>query len=106
MSSDENPNEADRPASQEELSEAVTESLDANALPVEHQPNGRVELSDNARVIMERRYLRKDEDGVLETPEDLFHRVAHAIAQGGERGCPQTLGAPLLQPAIFAKVPA
>ena len=72
------------------LSEAVAGaaigSLEGNALPVAHQPNGRVELSDNARVIMERRYLRSDEDGVLETPEDLLHRVARAVAQGEDEG--------------------
>ncbi|MDE3095984.1 MAG: vitamin B12-dependent ribonucleotide reductase, partial [Chloroflexota bacterium] len=39
-------------------------------------------LSDNARVVLERRYLAKDERGELaETPEDLFRRVAHDIAQ-------------------------
>ena len=44
--------------------------------------NGRARLSDNARVIMERRYLHKDERGrPMETPEDLFRRVAGAIAQ-------------------------
>ena len=40
-------------------------------------------LSDNARVILEQRYLRKDADGSpVETPEGLFRRVARAIADG------------------------
>ena len=40
-----------------------------------------VVLSDNARVVLERRYLAKDEHGrVVETPEQLFRRVAHNIA--------------------------
>jgi len=40
-----------------------------------------VVLSDNARVVLERRYLAKDEHGrVVETPEQLFQRVAHNIA--------------------------
>ncbi|MFP4640659.1 MAG: vitamin B12-dependent ribonucleotide reductase [Dehalococcoidia bacterium] len=40
-----------------------------------------MELSDNARVVLERRYLRKDSDGQpAETPEELFQRVAHHIA--------------------------
>ena len=40
-----------------------------------------VALSDNARVVLERRYLAKDARGrVVETPEQLFRRVAHAIA--------------------------
>jgi ribonucleoside-diphosphate reductase alpha chain len=39
-------------------------------------------LSENARTVLERRYLRKDEEGrILETPEEMFRRVAHHIAQ-------------------------
>ena len=42
----------------------------------------RVPLSDNARVVLERRYLAKDDRGLpVETPEQLFRRVAHNIAQ-------------------------
>ena len=41
------------------------------------------ELSDNARVILEKRYLRKDDDGnFIETPEGLFRRVSSAVAAG------------------------
>ena len=44
--------------------------------------NGHVELSDNARVVLEKRYLRKDSGGTsVETPEGMFRRVAHAIAR-------------------------
>ena len=44
--------------------------------------NGHVEISDNARVVLEKRYLRKDDDGnPIETPEEMFRRIAHAIAQ-------------------------
>ena len=40
-----------------------------------------VSLSFNAKRILERRYLRKDEHGkVMETPEELFRRVAKNIA--------------------------
>ena len=40
-------------------------------------------LSENARVILEQRYLRKDsEDNPIETAVDLFRRVARAVAQG------------------------
>jgi ribonucleoside-diphosphate reductase alpha chain len=40
-----------------------------------------VALSDNARLVLERRYLAKDEHGrVVETPEQLFQRVAHNVA--------------------------
>jgi len=47
-------------------------------------------LTDNARTVLERRYLKKDIDGkVIETPQDMFRRVARHIAQpeksyGGE----------------------
>ena len=40
-------------------------------------------LSENARVILEQRYLRKNEDGnPTETAVELFRRVARAVAQG------------------------
>ncbi|MBE3574371.1 MAG: adenosylcobalamin-dependent ribonucleoside-diphosphate reductase [Firmicutes bacterium] len=41
-----------------------------------------MKLSKNARIVLERRYLRKDESGrPVETPEDLFRRVATVIAE-------------------------
>jgi ribonucleoside-diphosphate reductase alpha chain len=50
-----------------------------------HSPRGprrsRLPLSANARVVLERRYLARDESGrLIEKPEDLFRRVAHNIA--------------------------
>jgi ribonucleoside-diphosphate reductase alpha chain len=40
-----------------------------------------MELSPNARKVLERRYLKKDEQGAPgETPEELFRRVAEAVA--------------------------
>ena len=48
-------------------------------------PEGRLlttQLSDNARLVLERRYLARDDHGhPLETPEQLFARVARNIAQ-------------------------
>ena len=42
---------------------------------------GKVNLTENALRVLERRYLRKDAEGqVIETPEDMFRRVAKAIA--------------------------
>lgn len=40
------------------------------------------ELTDNARVVLQRRYLSKDREGnVLEDPEGMFRRVAHNLSQ-------------------------
>ncbi|TMB64851.1 MAG: hypothetical protein E6J43_12880, partial [Chloroflexi bacterium] len=40
------------------------------------------QLSENARLVLDQRYLARDEGGrPLETPEQLFARVAHNIAQ-------------------------
>jgi ribonucleoside-diphosphate reductase alpha chain len=39
-----------------------------------------MELSENARMVLERRYLRKEAGKVCETPEDLLMRVANSIA--------------------------
>ncbi len=41
-----------------------------------------VPLSENALRVLERRYLKKDEKGrPIETPEEMFRRVAHAVAE-------------------------
>lgn len=40
-------------------------------------------FSSNARIVLEKRYLKKDSAGkVIESPEDLFPRVARYVAQG------------------------
>jgi len=40
-----------------------------------------LKISENARKVLERRYLKKDEQGqVIETPEEMFRRVAKSIA--------------------------
>jgi ribonucleoside-diphosphate reductase alpha chain len=42
----------------------------------------RLNLSDNARVVLRKRYLRKDSNGdIVETPEQMFARVARHIAK-------------------------
>ncbi len=42
-----------------------------------------LQLTENAKKVLESRILRKDEDGdVIETPEAMFIRVAKAIADG------------------------
>src|SRR5680860_817011 len=45
-----------------------------------------VELSENARVVLAKRYLKRDDEGnPHEGPEDLFRRVAGNIAQAEEK---------------------
>ncbi len=49
-------------------------------------PSGPVTLSANARTVLQKRYLVKDKTGKpVESPEDLFWRVATVVAQGDER---------------------
>jgi ribonucleoside-diphosphate reductase alpha chain len=44
--------------------------------------NTKVNLTSNALTVLERRYLKKDEQGrVIETPEEMFQRVANNVAQ-------------------------
>ena len=43
---------------------------------------GSPQLSDNAQVVLERRYLSRDREGnVLERPDGMFRRVAHNLSQ-------------------------
>lgn len=42
-----------------------------------------LKLSENARTVLTKRYLKRDKDGnPVEFPEDMFLRVAQAIASG------------------------
>src|ERR1700754_4294975 len=54
-------------------------------LPV-NPPPGPVSLSPNARTVLEKRYLVKNEKGKpVEQPEDLFWRVATVVAEADKR---------------------
>src|SRR5262245_35130159 len=46
------------------------------------QNHARAEIAESARRVLEARYLRRDKEGqIVETPEDMFRRVTHHIAQ-------------------------
>lgn len=45
----------------------------------------KVNLTPNARTVLEKRYLKKEDGKVIETPEDMLYRVAVTIAQMEER---------------------
>ncbi|MDD4876149.1 MAG: vitamin B12-dependent ribonucleotide reductase [Dehalococcoidales bacterium] len=48
---------------------------------IKPQPTHGINLNQNALHVLERRYLKKDKQGqVIETPEQMFQRVAQAIA--------------------------
>ena len=62
-------------------------TLDSNGKSGDVHSNEGLALSENSRVILEERYLRKDSEGnAIETPEELFRRVARAVAQGESNG--------------------
>ena len=64
---------AENPAQKEELEVLLEETDEKDSVLIQ--------ISENALKVLERRYLRKDEDGnIIETPEELFRRVAHFIA--------------------------
>ena len=49
-------------------------------------PVARIEVNDNGRRVLEKRYLKRDADGKpLETVEEMFWRVATNIAQGDKK---------------------
>jgi len=53
------------------------------AMPVKIETRAEtgIKLTENALRVLERRYLKKDKQGkVVETPEEMFRRVAHVIA--------------------------
>ncbi|HEY94984.1 MAG TPA: vitamin B12-dependent ribonucleotide reductase [Dehalococcoidia bacterium] len=67
------------PVTKKKEAEPMAEKI-ASAETTIESPEG-LELTENALRVLERRYLQKDKEGrVIETPADLFHRVAKAIA--------------------------
>jgi ribonucleoside-diphosphate reductase alpha chain len=69
---------AEKPAKREE----VKPEMESTAIvKPKVQPTSGINLTENALQVLEKRYLRKDKQGqVIETPEQMFHRVAQTIA--------------------------
>ncbi|MBI5303101.1 MAG: ribonucleoside reductase class II [Chloroflexi bacterium] len=61
----------------------MTQSLDTNVRVMSSAPARRpINLTPNARVVLEKRYLRRGMDGKpAETPEEMFDRVARTVAE-------------------------
>jgi ribonucleoside-diphosphate reductase alpha chain len=71
--------EAEKPAQPEEVKPKMMEPI--AAVRTEAKPASSIKLSENAMRVLEKRYLKKDKEGqVTETPEQMFRRVAQAIA--------------------------
>jgi len=61
--------------------EEVQPKMQTTTVKPKVQPTGGINLTENALHVLERRYLEKDKSGqVIETPEEMFCRVAQAIA--------------------------
>jgi ribonucleoside-diphosphate reductase alpha chain len=59
----------------------VTEEHAQPARPPLPDSARQVDLSDNARMVLSKRYIRRDKDGLpTETPEEMFWRVAYHVA--------------------------
>jgi ribonucleoside-diphosphate reductase alpha chain len=73
------PQEEAKPAQEEEVRAEM--ETKAEVRPEKETTSG-IDLTDTALHILQRRYLKKDNQGqVIETPEEMFHRVANAIAR-------------------------
>jgi ribonucleoside-diphosphate reductase alpha chain len=72
------PEKAEEPEKREE----VKPQMETTTVVQPQSPTSSgINISQNALRVLEKRYLKKDKEGkVVETPEDMFHRVAAAIA--------------------------
>jgi len=61
--------------------EEVEPKMEVTRVKPKAKPADAVHLSENASRVLGKRYLKKDRQGeVIETPEEMFHRVAQTIA--------------------------
>jgi ribonucleoside-diphosphate reductase alpha chain len=72
----------------EQIINVINEIIDEKDLKVKkislnkrQESMNRLELTENAKVVLEKRYLKKDKQGnLVESPQDMFRRVARHIA--------------------------
>jgi len=71
---------------EEDKESGLPAEFDPAAADEVQEPPVHIELSENAVKVLERRYLKKNENGdVIETPTQLFRRVSEFIAQADLR---------------------
>jgi ribonucleoside-diphosphate reductase alpha chain len=70
--------DAEKPVPKEEATKEMETNIEVR--PGE-ETRSSIKLTDTALQVLEKRYLKKDKEGkVIETPEEMFRRVARAIA--------------------------
>ncbi len=74
--------QAEKPAQREEVQPQMEPTVETTTVvQTRAQPSSGINLNENALRVLEKRYLKKDKQGkVIETPQEMFRRVAQTIA--------------------------